>query len=342
MANLNLQGITKVYDDGTRALEDINFSVKDRELLALLGPSGCGKSTLLRIIAGLEEATEGEIFLDGRDIADVEPKDRDIAMVFQSYALYPHLDVYENMAFGLKIRKTPKEEIERKVSRAAEALELEDILKKKPGALSGGQRQRVALGRAMVRDPKVFLMDEPLSNLDAKLRVQMRHEIVELQRDLGVAMVYVTHDQTEAMTMADRIVVLDKGKIQQIGTPTEIYKRPENLFVASFIGSVTMNFLGEREGRESLLLSLPTFDEEVVLGIRPENLRMAEGGEFTLRLAENHGALRYYYLEKGETTLKVMSAEEEEKKIGETYSLEVRDEDDVHVFSRETGMRIER
>lgn len=339
MTKLELKHISKTYGDGTEAVRGVDIDVAGSELLALLGPSGCGKSTLLRMIAGLEEITEGEIYLDAERIDGREPKDRHVAMVFQSYALYPHLTVYENMAFGLRIRKIPKKEIERRVSSAAKALELGEILDKKPAALSGGQRQRVALGRAMVREPKLFLLDEPLSNLDAKLRVQMRREIVELQRSLGVAMIYVTHDQTEAMTMADRIVVMDRGKVQQTGTPEEIYRRPENLFVATFIGAVAMNLVSEEEAK-ALGIALPPEEAETVVGIRPEDLALSEGEDFTVRMAENHGALRYYDVEGNARRYKVMSAEEKMLDVGSKVSLELKEKGSVHRFSKKTGLRL--
>ena len=242
MANLSLKNVTKRFDGGVVAVSDFNLDIDDKEFIILVGPSGCGKSTTLRMIAGLEEISDGEIYIGDQLINDVQPKDRDIAMVFQNYALYPHMSVYDNMAFGLKLRKTPKDEIRRRVEEAAKILEIEPLLDRKPKALSGGQRQRVALGRAIVRDPKVFLMDEPLSNLDAKLRVQMRVEITRLHHRLQSTFIYVTHDQTEAMTMGDRIVVMKDGFIQQIDTPQNLYNKPCNLFVAGFMGMPPMNF----------------------------------------------------------------------------------------------------
>ncbi len=243
MSTLSFKNINKVYDNNVQAVFDFNLDIKDKEFIVFVGPSGCGKSTTLRMVAGLEEITDGELYIDGKLVNDVHPKDRDIAMVFQSYALYPHMSVYENMAFGLKIRHIPKQEIKNRINHAAEILGLTDYLDRKPKALSGGQRQRVALGRAIVRNPKVFLMDEPLSNLDAKLRVQMRSEITKIHQKVGATTIYVTHDQTEAMTMADRIVVMKDGYIQQIGTPEEVYNHPKNIFVAGFIGSPAMNFI---------------------------------------------------------------------------------------------------
>ena len=232
MASLSLKGIGKRYPNGFEAVKDFNLEIEDQEFIIFVGPSGCGKSTTLRMIAGLEEITTGDLFIDGKRMNEVEPKDRDIAMVFQNYALYPHMTVFDNMAFGLKLRKVPKEEIEQKVLEAAKILDLEQLLDRRPKALSGGQRQRVAMGRAIVRNPKVFLMDEPLSNLDAKLRVQMRAEIASLHQRLGATIIYVTHDQTEAMTLGTRIVVLKDGVIQQVDTPKKLYNEPQNLFVA--------------------------------------------------------------------------------------------------------------
>src|SRR5579863_4222487 len=243
VAGIVLDRVSKVFSGGVVAVDDISLEVESGEFLVLVGPSGCGKSTLLRMIAGLEDATDGTISIDGRDVTDLPPRSRDVAMVFQSYALYPHMSVRENLGYGLKVRKTPKKEAAERVARAAKLLGLEEMLDRKPGQLSGGQRQRVAMGRAIVREPKAFLMDEPLSNLDAKLRVQMRAEITRIQRRVGATTVYVTHDQTEAMTLGDRIVVMRDGVIQQSGTPEELYSRPRNVFVAGFIGAPSMNLL---------------------------------------------------------------------------------------------------
>ncbi|MBM7540087.1 ABC transporter ATP-binding protein [Amphibacillus cookii] len=290
MAELSLKNIDKVYEkDGVKAVDDFNLEIKDKEFIVFVGPSGCGKSTTLRMIAGLEEITAGEFYIDDKLMNDVAPKDRDIAMVFQNYALYPHMNVYDNMAFGLKLRKFKKDEIERRVKNAAQILGLEPYLDRKPKALSGGQRQRVALGRAIVRDAKVFLMDEPLSNLDAKLRGQMRAEIQKLHQRLQTTTIYVTHDQTEAMTMATRIVVLKDGVIQQVGAPKEVYDKPDNIFVAGFIGSPAMNFfngtleeagfrLSEKqtiqvpEGKMKVLREQGYIGKELVLGVRPEDI----------------------------------------------------------------------
>lgn len=288
MANLKLEHIDKVYDNNVQAVFDFNLEIKDKEFIVFVGPSGCGKSTTLRMIAGLEEITAGKLFINDQLMNNVLPKDRGIAMVFQSYALYPHMTVYENMAFALKLAKISKEEIDKRVKEAAEILEITDYLDRKPKALSGGQRQRVALGRAIVRHASVFLMDEPLSNLDAKLRVQMRAEIIKLHEQLGSTTVYVTHDQTEAMTMASRIVVMKDGYIQQIGAPKEIYDHPANIFVGSFIGSPAMNFLtGIVKNNKFIIqdteIEIPEYyqevlrkyeNKEVVLGIRPEDLRL--------------------------------------------------------------------
>jgi multiple sugar transport system ATP-binding protein len=288
MAEVILKNINKIYDNNVQAVFDFNLTVKDREFIIFVGPSGCGKTTTLRMIAGLEDITSGELYIDGLLANDVPPKDRNIAMVFQSYALYPHMTVFDNMAFGLKIRRMPKKEIKERVHEAAKILEIEQYLSRKPKALSGGQRQRVALGRAIVRNAKVFLMDEPLSNLDAKLRVQMRAEIIRLHERLNATTIYVTHDQTEAMTMATRIVVMKDGYIQQIGSPIEIYQNPSNLFVASFIGSPAMNLIDVIYKDGNLILankhkiSLPSAldkqmkgynGKDVVLGIRPEDVR---------------------------------------------------------------------
>lgn len=289
MSTLSFKGLNKIYDNGVQAVFDFNLEVKDKEFIVFVGPSGCGKSTTLRMVAGLEEISSGELYIDDRMVNDVAPKDRDIAMVFQSYALYPHMSVYDNMAFGLKLRKTPKVEIEKRVQNAADILGLVSYLDRKPKALSGGQRQRVALGRAIVRDAKVFLMDEPLSNLDAKLRVAMRAELIKLHERLETTTIYVTHDQIEAMTMATRIVVMKDGRIQQIGAPKEIYDNPNNMFVGGFIGTPAMNFLPGKvdengyftcetfkvkiDKKHMDLLSKKNYlGKEVVLGFRPEDV----------------------------------------------------------------------
>jgi multiple sugar transport system ATP-binding protein len=294
MATVNLKNICKIYDGNVKAVDNVNIDIEDREFVVLVGPSGCGKSTTLRMVAGLEDITSGELLIDDKLVNDVPPKDRDIAMVFQNYALYPHMTVYDNMAFGLKIRKFDKAEIDQRVREAAKILDIEELLDRKPKALSGGQRQRVAVGRAIVRQPKVFLFDEPLSNLDAKLRVQMRAEISALHHRLQATMIYVTHDQVEALTMADKIVVMKFGVIQQIGKPLELYNLPVNKFVAGFIGSPPMNFLEtkvEAEG-DNIYVNEGTFKLQVLpeqakllksyvgktvtFGIRPEDVQYSE------------------------------------------------------------------
>ena len=291
-AFVSLRHIDKIYDNNVQAVFDFNLDIKKHEFIVFVGPSGCGKSTTLRMIAGLEDITKGELYIDNELCNDKTPKDRDIAMVFQSYALYPHMSVYENMAFGLKLRRLPKYEIDRRVHEAARILQIEEYLDRKPKALSGGQRQRVALGRAIVRNAKVFLMDEPLSNLDAKLRVQMRSEIIKLHNSLNATTIYVTHDQTEAMTMASRIVVMKLGRVQQIGSPIEIYNNPANLFVAGFIGSPAMNFFhvdysaednlitfasGEKVVLPKTLTKGKSIPSKVIFGIRPEDIKEVDG-----------------------------------------------------------------
>lgn len=325
MAELKLENIYKIYDNDVTAVTDFNLHIQDKEFIVFVGPSGCGKSTTLRMVAGLEDISKGEFSIDGKVMNDVPPKDRDIAMVFQNYALYPHMSVYDNMAFGLKLRKISKDEIDRRVKDAARILGLEEYLNRKPKALSGGQRQRVALGRAIVRDAKVFLMDEPLSNLDAKLRVTMRSEISKLHQKLGTTTIYVTHDQTEAMTMASRLVVMKDGKIQQIGTPKEVYETPENIFVGGFIGSPAMNFFRGQlteghfvidnkikikvsEGKMKLLSEQGYMNQEIILGIRPEDihdellfLEASQDTTFTTKIevAELLGAESILYMKLG-------------------------------------------
>src|SRR6201991_1502131 len=288
MSTISLEHVTKRYPDGTEAVKDLNLNIADGEFIVFVGPSGCGKSTALNMIAGLEDISDGELRMAGKVVNQLTPKDRDIAMVFQTYALYPHMTVRQNMAFPLKIAHMPQDEMDRRVKEAAELLELTEHLDRKPGNLSGGQRQRVAMGRAIVRDPQAFLMDEPLSNLDAKLRIQMRAEITRIQRRLHTTTVYVTHDQTEAMTLGDRLAVMRDGVIQQLGTPAELYDRPQNLFVAGFIGSPAMNFLIGEIADGSLASPLGTLpladlgDAEgaahtgrVVVGVRPESFEDA-------------------------------------------------------------------
>lgn len=332
MAGLKLKNISKVYPGNVKAVNEIDLDIEDKEFLVLVGPSGCGKSTTLRMIAGLEDITLGELYIGDKLCNDIEPKDRDIAMVFQNYALYPHMSVFDNMAFGLKLRKTSKKTIGEKVREAAKVLDIEELLDRKPKALSGGQRQRVALGRAIVRDPKVFLMDEPLSNLDAKLRVQMRSEILKLHKRLNTTFVYVTHDQTEAMTMGTRIVVMKDGVIQQIDTPRKIYEAPANQFVAGFIGSPQMNFIESKiikendkvyvefnavkleipRDKSSLLEKFGYINKEVIFGIRPENIsdnydfiRLNQASRLTAKVdvIENMGSETNLYLLCGEKNL---------------------------------------
>jgi multiple sugar transport system ATP-binding protein len=315
MAEIALDRVWKRYPDGFEAVKDMSLSIADGEFMILVGPSGCGKSTALRMIAGLEEITDGELVIGGERVNELAPRDRDIAMVFQNYALYPHMTVRENMGFALKLAKVPRAEIERKVSEAAEILELQQHLDRKPANLSGGQRQRVAMGRAIVRDPKAFLMDEPLSNLDAKLRVQMRTEVARIQQRLGTTTIYVTHDQTEAMTLGDRVAVMRGGVIQQVDTPKVLYREPANLFVAGFIGSPSMNFVPA--GLEDGVVKLPfgevpvpagvrTSKREVIAGIRPEHFEDArvagsgaEGTRFRARpaLVESMGSELYAYFD---------------------------------------------
>ena len=298
MSEVILKDIKKVYENGYVGTHDVNITIKDKEFIVLVGPSGCGKSTTLRMVAGLEEITDGELYIDGQLMNDVAPKDRDIAMVFQSYALYPQMTVYQNMAFSLELRKLPKDEIDKKVREAAEILGITQFLDRKPAALSGGQRQRVAIGRAMVRDPKVFLMDEPLSNLDAKLRNQMRAEIIKLRQRINTTFIYVTHDQTEAMTLGDRIVIMKDGYVNQIGTPVEVFNKPVNLFVAGFIGMPVMNFFDNCKlllengvyyaEIRGVKFKLSDFQQkalkqnnqqpcDIVAGIRPQHIHVGEG-----------------------------------------------------------------
>ncbi|MCC8064150.1 MAG: sn-glycerol-3-phosphate ABC transporter ATP-binding protein UgpC [Clostridiales bacterium] len=298
MAEVVLKGIKKVYDNKVTAVQNVNLTIADQEFIVLVGPSGCGKSTTLRMVAGLEEISDGELYIDGKLVNDVAPKDRDIAMVFQSYALYPHMTVYENMAFALKLAKRPKAEIDKKVREVAEILDITQYLERKPKALSGGQRQRVAIGRAMVREPKVFLMDEPLSNLDAKLRNQMRAEIIKLRSRIKTTFMYVTHDQTEAMTLGDRIVIMKDGIVNQIGTPQELFNKPVNLFVAGFIGTPQMNFFEDSKlvlendkysvivkgqkieldaAQQAALKANGQKPCDIVVGVRPEHVTVGEG-----------------------------------------------------------------
>ncbi len=364
MAELKLDNIYKIYDNKVTAVDDFNLHIQDKEFIVFVGPSGCGKSTTLRMIAGLEEISKGDFFIDGKRVNDVAPKDRDIAMVFQNYALYPHMTVYDNMAFGLKLRKFPKDEIERRVKDAARILGLEPYLERKPKALSGGQRQRVALGRAIVRDAKVFLMDEPLSNLDAKLRVQMRSEIAKLHQRLQTTTIYVTHDQTEAMTMATRLVVMKDGVIQQVGAPKEVYEKPENVFVGGFIGSPAMNFftgtlkdgtlqLGDvsvsvPEGKMKVLRDQGYVGKEIILGIRPEDfhdeplfIESSAGTKVTVTVdvAELMGAETMVYAQINGQDFVARVDARSEVKPGQKLDLAL-DLNKAHFFDAQTESRI--
>ncbi len=366
MASLSLRHIYKKYPGGVTAVSDFNLEIKDKEFLIFVGPSGCGKSTTLRMIAGLEEISEGELFIGDQLVNDVAPKDRNIAMVFQNYALYPHMSVYENMAFGLKLNKTPKEEIKRRVEEAARILGIDHLLDRKPKALSGGQKQRVALGRAIVRNPKVFLLDEPLSNLDAKLRATMRTELTKLHKSVGTTFIYVTHDQVEAMTMADRIVVMKDGLIQQVDTPQNLYEKPCNIFVAGFIGTPQMNFvngiLEKKEDEEGLFFTFEGVSvkipdkkaktaaladyigKEVVVGFRPESIyddaenveKFASSSfDVNVEVTELMGAEIYLYLSIGETNLTARVAPTSTSHSGDTIKIAF-DADKLHIFDKDT------
>ncbi len=374
MASLSLRNVYKKYPGGVVAVSDFNLEIKDKEFIILVGPSGCGKSTTLRMVAGLEEITDGEIYIGDRLVNDVAPKDRDIAMVFQNYALYPHMSVFENMAFGLKLRKTSKEEIKRRVEEAAKILDISHLLERKPKALSGGQRQRVALGRAIVREPKVFLLDEPLSNLDAKLRAQMRTEISKLHQRLGTTFMYVTHDQTEAMTMGTRIVVMKDGFVQQVDTPQNLYSYPCNLFVAGFIGSPQMNFIESKllkEGEDFFVefgsedtktragvkfkIKLPAsknkngclenyVDKNVMIGIRPEHIHdepelMATYSdgiiEANVEVTELMGAETYLYMNCEGQPLNARVNPASTAKPGDQIQVAMEPER-IHIFDMET------
>jgi multiple sugar transport system ATP-binding protein len=363
MAVVQLEGITKRFGEVT-VVRRVDLTIADREFLVLVGPSGCGKSTTLRMVAGLEEISEGELRIGGRRMNEFAPKDRDIAMVFQSYALYPHMSVFENMAFGLRLRKMPQQEVQKRVEEAAQILDLTPYLQRKPSALSGGQRQRVAMGRAIVRQPSVFLFDEPLSNLDAKLRVQMRTEIARLHRRLGSTSIYVTHDQVEAMTLADRIVVMKDGEVQQVGSPMELYHHPVNLFVATFIGSPAMNLLEgqlQRKGDQILFqhkaFSLPlpaplqkalTMREggEVVLGVRPQHIELvgkkeaADLASLPLEVCEPLGSETFLYFPLDRGTLVVrQEGADEARKVGESFHLRFAP-DALHLFDKQSTRAI--
>lgn len=365
MASISLKGVNKVYPNGVHAVIDFNMEIEDQEFIIFVGPSGCGKTTTLRMIAGLEDITAGELRIDGKYMNDVEPKDRDIAMVFQNYALYSHLTVYDNMAFGLKLHKVPRKEIDRAVREAARILDLTELLNRKPKALSGGQKQRVAMGRAIVRKPKVFLMDEPLSNLDAKLRVQMRAEIAKLHQRLGTTIIYVTHDQTEAMTLGTRIVVMKDGVVQQIDSPQNLYEKPCNLFVAGFMGSPQMNFLdatvrisGARAFLEFEGQSIPLPEAKarpliegdwdgrsVILGIRPEDIfekkeSFASGNQgcdfkVTCDVYELLGAEVFLYFELGKSAVTARVESDTRVRPGDELTVSF-DIDKIHIFDKET------
>lgn len=364
MASLSLQHINKTYPNGFEAVKDFNLEIEDKEFIIFVGPSGCGKSTTLRMIAGLEEISSGTLKIGDKVVNDVEPKDRDIAMVFQNYALYPHMTVYDNMAFGLKLRKVPKDQIDRQVREAAKILDLEKLLDRKPKALSGGQRQRVAMGRAIVRNPKVFLMDEPLSNLDAKLRVQMRIEISKLHQRLGATIIYVTHDQTEAMTLGTRIVVMKDGVVQQVDTPLKLYNQPCNLFVAGFIGSPQMNFMDAKtvvKGNDVELqvgpysIKLPPAKAKklieggyagktVILGIRPEDVHDSQMYieaspnsviESTIKVYELLGAEVYLYFDVEGFPMTARVNPRTTARTGDRVKFAM-DVEKIHVFDKET------
>ncbi len=364
MASLSLKNVCKVYPNGFVAVKDFNLDVADKEFIIFVGPSGCGKSTTLRMIAGLEEISSGELWIGDKLVNDVEPKDRDIAMVFQNYALYPHMTVYDNMSFGLKLRKVPKPEIDKLVHEAAKILGIEQLLDRKPKALSGGQRQRVAMGRAIVRNPKVFLMDEPLSNLDAKLRVQMRIEIQKIHQRLETTIIYVTHDQTEAMTLGTRIVVIKDGIIQQVDTPQNLYDKPCNVFVAGFMGSPQMNLINAKvvqsgedvvlmfggntvklpEGKAQKLIEAGYVDTTVIMGIRPEDLNDSEVIinanpdcviEATIRVYELLGAEVFLYFDIDEVNCTARVNPRTTARPGDTIKLGI-DMTKLHIFDKDT------
>ncbi len=358
MATVVLEKVNKVFDGKVHVVKDNDLTIGDKEFMVLVGPSGCGKSTTLRMIAGLEEITSGNIYIEDRLVNDVPPKDRGIAMVFQNYALYPHMTVFNNMAYGLKLRKFPKTEIKQMVQDAAEILGLEDLLERKPKALSGGQRQRVALGRAIVRHPKVFLFDEPLSNLDAKLRVQMRAEISKLHKRLNTTIIYVTHDQVEAMTMGDRITVLHEGIIQQVDSPLNLYDHPKNMFVAGFIGSPAMNFIkGKLEKKDGITFTAPGIslsipikfqeklatyiNKEVIMGIRPENIKIEDAGETKalVEVVEPMGNEIIFYCAIKDNKFLIRIEERILTKPGETVSISFKMEF-AHFFNLETEASI--
>ena len=357
MASISFKNVNKTYENGKTVIDGLNLDINDKEFVVLVGPSGCGKSTTLRMIAGLEDLTAGELYIGDRLVNNVEPKDRDIAFVFQSYALYPHMTVYDNMAFALTLSKTPKDEIDRRVREAAQILELEEYLERKPKALSGGQRQRVAVGRAIVRNPKVFLLDEPLSNLDAKLRAGMRAQISSLHKRLGTTFVYVTHDQTEAMTMGDRICVMKAGYIQQYDTPQELYNHPANLFVAGFIGSPQMNFINAEvvKDADGLVLkfansilpmsleSLAAYEgKKVIIGIRPEHVKVSAVPalfDAKVDICENMGSEKYLYFDYAGSRLIARVPSEEETVVDSDIHADF-DRNKIHIFDPVTEKAI--
>ena len=339
MASVRLLNVSRRFSRDKQALSDISFEIEDRETVTILGPSGCGKSTLLRIIAGLDQPSTGEVWIEGRKVNDIPARSRDVAMVFQSYALYPHMNSYENLALNLVLNKTPRSEINRRVHETARMLEIEDLLEKKPRQLSGGERQRVAVGRALIREPKVFLFDEPLSNLDAILREKVRHDLKALFARLKATVIYVTHDQVEATTLADRTIVLNDGMIQQIGSPETLYRKPENLFVASFVGSPSMNLFDVvlqegvfRIGRETIDTGW-LFSGPAKIGIRPEAIKTGKGIPATIALVENLGARFLIDARIDGLSLMVLS---EERPNSDTIKLQI-DSGDIHVFDKNTG-----
>lgn len=355
MPRLLLENVTKVYDRDVYAAKDISFAVEPEEFTVLVGPSGCGKTTTLRLIAGLEESTSGNIYIDGKCMNDVSPKDRDVAMVFQNYALYPHMSVYDNMAFGLRMRKYPKQKVNERVVETARTLGISSLLKRKPRQLSGGQRQRVALGRSIVRNPKLFLFDEPLSNLDAKMRVQMRAELARLHKKIRATIIYVTHDQVEAMTLGQKIIVLKDGAVQQIADPMGLYKNPRNKFVAGFIGSPPMNFVSGsivKRNRKIVFRSkdLPLelnkdsermVDHEVILGIRPTDFSMTKGSrlEIIVDVVEPMGTELYVHGRLGDTMLSARVPEDAAPRVGNPFALKI-DPARIYFFDEETEQKI--
>ena len=349
MSFLELQNITKVYPNGTKAVNETSLNIEKGEFVVFVGPSGCGKSTLLRMIAGLEDITAGEIALDGTIINKIDPSERDVAMVFQNYALYPHMTVYNNMAYGLKNRGISKQEIEDKVNEVAKLLEIDQYLSRKPSMLSGGQRQRVAMGRAIVRNPKIFLFDEPLSNLDAKLRNQMRLEIKKLQRQMGVTSIFVTHDQTEAMTLGDRIVVINNGIVEQVGTPKDIYSKPNTKFVAEFIGSPQMNIFNckiddgiAKIDNNSISLDKPINIGDASIGIRPDDIQISDSGSITCKvnLCEYLGFDMIIYSSIGDQEFSCKLSSKIDVKAGDEFKFDIQPSL-VHVFDNSSGKRID-